>query len=215
MSDTPAPESLMVRTVFLSSTVRDIGSLRSEVKLALSVHFKYIVEALPLEQWDFAADPEEIIALCRQRVFEADAFVLVLGLRYGWVPPGHEESITHMEFRWAREKWEGESEPRVLVLAPVPGGETWRELRKDAEGYLHDLNAEARARHKVALDAFHREAMGGGRAGLPRWDWRYVQNYSGKLDLHHTFKEWMSMQQQKAVTRMMNAMERVEGDGDG
>jgi hypothetical protein len=123
---------------------------------------------------------------------DADAFVLILGLWYGWIPSGYDNSITHLEFKWARERRADTRYPRVLVVAPYVGGETWRELRKNADRYLDGLDFEARQHHKVLIDAFHKETIGGNRTGESRRDWRIVTYYNNELDLFHSFKEVMA-----------------------
>jgi len=188
-----------LNTVFVSSTRRDIDRLRKTVRLVLTEHFKDVVEAFPTERWDSSLKPAEIVAECRKRVMEADAFVLILGLWYGWIPRGYKHSITHLEFKWARQRWLRVRYPRVFVLVPYVGGTTWRVLRKNAETYLRDMDSEARAKHKVQIDAFHEEAIGGKRIGDPRRDWRIVNYYDNDIDLFRKFKETMAVWKREAI----------------
>jgi hypothetical protein len=180
-----------LKTVFVSSTCRDIDSLRSTVRSVLDLHFKEIVEAFPQESWDESKAPDKIRAECRKRVTTADAFILILGLWYGWIPPGCNESITHLEFMWARDRWVDASYPRVLVLVPHVGGKTWRELRKQADKYMYDLNPEERQNHQRLIDAFHKEAIGGNRTGQIRRDWQIVvHQYYSRFDNRIGILNW-------------------------
>jgi len=92
---------LLVSTVFVSSTRGDLDAFRKAVAWLQRTRFN-VTESFPADEWSSVTTPEQIVAECRRRVFSADAFVLILGPWAGWSPPGHIESITHLELKWAR-----------------------------------------------------------------------------------------------------------------
>ena len=91
----------LVDTVFISSTAQDLHAHREMMSWRLATVFG-VTEAFPESEWESVTAPEEIVAECRRRVQSADAFVLILGPWSGWIPPGYSETITHLEFQWAR-----------------------------------------------------------------------------------------------------------------
>jgi Domain of unknown function (DUF4062) len=135
---------LAVNTVFISSTTRDLRGFRQAVAWVEQERWG-VRESFPESEWSSVTTPGEIVAECRRRVLSADAFILILGPWAGLTPPGHTESITHLEFRWARshfaelyqrigefaKKWNVPGlmsfyRPRIFVLTAGP-----HDLRRD------------------------------------------------------------------------------------
>lgn len=79
-------------TVMVSSTVMDLPEHREQVKEAClrADAFPRMMEHLP-------ADDSTAIARSLQMVDEADVYVGIFGYRYGYIPHGHNISITEME----------------------------------------------------------------------------------------------------------------------
>jgi hypothetical protein len=86
--------------VYLSSTYRDLHAHRVAVDRTLR---KMGHDVIGMEQ--YAAESSRPVERCKRDVEVADAYVLILGWRYGYVPtqdndPGH--SVTEIEYRHAR-----------------------------------------------------------------------------------------------------------------
>ncbi|ANM29634.1 hypothetical protein ABI59_08660 [Acidobacteria bacterium Mor1] len=87
----------MARTlrVFISSTARDLGEHRSEVREVID---RLGHKAVGMET--FGAQPSWSLQACRNLVEGCDALVVIVAHRYGWVPPtseGSAKSITWHE----------------------------------------------------------------------------------------------------------------------
>ncbi|HMV06994.1 MAG TPA: DUF4062 domain-containing protein, partial [Accumulibacter sp.] len=78
--------------LYLSSTLSDLEAERQAVKEALSGRYGYnIVDS-------YEADPHPLWESCIADVQACDAYLGIVGLRYGFVPPGQSKSITELEF---------------------------------------------------------------------------------------------------------------------
>jgi formylglycine-generating enzyme required for sulfatase activity len=105
----PHFESLTLRTVFLSSTGRDLQKYRDAVHAALSA----------LDGWkcirmeDFTARAGRTAAdFCRENAGQADLFIGLVGHCYGSTPPNSETSYTQQEYEAAA------GGPRLMFVAP-------------------------------------------------------------------------------------------------
>ena len=88
-----------VLRVFISSTFRDMQSERDEliryVFPRLNEDFRaqgVRIEAVDLRWGVLDGDP--VVDVCRDLIDDAELFLGLLGERYGWVPDGHQSSIT-------------------------------------------------------------------------------------------------------------------------
>ena len=52
---------------------------------------------------DFGSFSAEPVDECKRKVSQANYLILVLADRYGYVPPGYSQSMTHIEYNTARE----------------------------------------------------------------------------------------------------------------
>lgn len=117
--------------IFLSSTYKDLGPHRGKVH--------DMVERLgeaSIGMETFGAKPERPLTTCMLEVGRADALVVIVGHRYGWIPSQDEggdgdRSITWWEVQWALDAgkpvytylidmnapWTGEKEQDRLVCA--------------------------------------------------------------------------------------------------
>lgn len=95
------------KTVMISSTARDLPEHRDQIKEACLRQgmFPLMMEHLP------ASDASAIEESLRM-VDEADIYLGVFAFRYGYIPRGHDISITEMEYNRAVER----SIPRLLFL---------------------------------------------------------------------------------------------------
>ncbi len=83
--------------VYVSSTFQDLREARAAVRAAI-----LRLGHQPIGMEDYGSDRRTVVAKCTTDVRNCDAFVLLLGRRYGWVPDGHEgRSITHLEYETA------------------------------------------------------------------------------------------------------------------
>jgi Domain of unknown function (DUF4062) len=176
---------VQVNTVFISSTARDLRDFRQLITHLQKDRFG-VVESFPESEWNSNSTTEDIVNECRRRVFSADAAILILGPWGGWIPPGYTESITHFEFRWARQRFarlydaiEDAAKqdylrrtlrgfPRILVLslleeAALARGEPVRptraglELEKQTKSLFKGLTNSELERMRISLQALHSE----------------------------------------------------------
>ncbi|TEU19472.1 MAG: DUF4062 domain-containing protein [Anaerolineales bacterium] len=99
-----------IKTVFLSSTARDLAQYRETVTDAINGLDDY--KCVRMEDFgarDWAADD-----FCRAKVAECNLFVGVVGHLYGSCPEGSEQSYTEREYEAAI----GAEMPRLMFIAP-------------------------------------------------------------------------------------------------
>ena len=82
--------------VYLSSTLNDLGPERQAVKEALGGECT-VVES-------YTADERRVRESCLADVEGCDLYIGIIGLRYGFIPPGEKCSITELEYDKARER---------------------------------------------------------------------------------------------------------------
>lgn len=124
----PLPE---IGSLFLSATARDCETPRKDIKRA--------VEKIPVlitlqEDWTNPAAYVEDV--CRDKLTACDGYVGLFGHRYGWTPPGFQESITELEFRWAVHHWEARHTPPLFLFIPRTGSDADRALKASADAIL-------------------------------------------------------------------------------
>jgi hypothetical protein len=86
-----------MKKVYISGTYNDLREHRAAVALALR---KMSYEVRCMEE--YVATDERVDARCTEDVSTCDFFVGIIGLRYGWIPPGTSTSITEQEYITAR-----------------------------------------------------------------------------------------------------------------
>jgi hypothetical protein len=128
-----------VLDIFLSSTSEDLQEYRATVTDVLSRLGQFVVR-----METFGAKPNKPWRTCRNEVGRADALIVLVGHRYGWIPSKREggdgqRSITWWEVQWAldqgkpvyaflidpRELWRGSREQDRLI-ATTSESETLR-----------------------------------------------------------------------------------------
>ena len=87
--------------IFLSSTSQDLSQYRDKVRDMVDA-----LRSTTIRMESFGAKPDTPMEVCRQRVSECDALIVIVGHRYGWVPGVSEggdgmKSITWWEVTWA------------------------------------------------------------------------------------------------------------------
>jgi hypothetical protein len=83
--------------VFISSLISGFGPERQAARRAVET-----LRYQPIMAEDFGAQPTSPQVACLQGVRDSDLVVLILGERYGAIPPGSSLSATHQEYREAR-----------------------------------------------------------------------------------------------------------------
>ena len=155
--------------IFLSSTIRDLEDYRLSVQEVLLR--KAEVAVFLSEDWPGGYD--DTVRKCKARVEAAHGFFLMMGHWYGSIPPGHDKSITHLEFEWAFGKWGQTPFPPIAVFRPKPQSEADQELRTAAEPLIVNGYSQ-RPRHDELLQAFQGQVLG---------SWRTVREFTTLQDL--------------------------------
>ncbi|RPH55863.1 DUF4062 domain-containing protein, partial [bacterium] len=134
----PAPQRI-VRTVFLSSTARDLGPHRDAVAQAIAALDGFHLVRME----DFGARDWQADDFCRARVAECDVFLGLIGHLHGSSPEGREASFTEREYDAAVEA----GIPRLLFLLsddfPMPSSlrepdEKWQRQQRFRERISKD-----------------------------------------------------------------------------
>jgi hypothetical protein len=81
---------------YLSSTYSDLRDCREAVRVALT---RQSVDVLAME--GYVAGDERPLDKCLADVAKCDLYIGIFAWRYGFVPPGHAQSITELEYREA------------------------------------------------------------------------------------------------------------------
>lgn len=87
-------------SIYLSSTLNDLADEREAIRKALSDEC--------VVKHSYLAGEKDLVSSCLEDVGRCDAYFLVVGLRYGFIPPDSASnpdrlSITELEFRKAQE----------------------------------------------------------------------------------------------------------------
>ena len=88
----------MAKKVFISSTSEDLKAYRDA---AQNVVLRYKCKLLAMEY--FGAQAKTPKKVCFDEVKDCDIFVGIYAYRYGFIPDGDKESITHQEYNLAKE----------------------------------------------------------------------------------------------------------------
>ena len=86
------------RSVFLSSTSRDLATHRQQV---IDTLLRMSLFPVAMEQFG-AQGSGDATSVSTDKVAEADIYVGIFAWRYGYVPPGETRSVTHLEYLEAR-----------------------------------------------------------------------------------------------------------------
>jgi len=123
--------------IMISSTARDLPEHREEVMDACLRQgmFPVMMEHLP-------ASDDEAVAASLRMVDEADIYLGVFAHRYGYIPKGHDISITEMEYNRAVER----KIPRLIFV-----------MDKDHPIKIEDVEIENAAKLKVFKDRVQTE----------------------------------------------------------
>ena len=84
--------------IYVSSTYNDLKEYRDSVRLALR---RLGHEDIAMEY--YVAEESRPVAKCLRDVENCDLYLGVIAFRYGFIPDGHDRSITELEYRHARQ----------------------------------------------------------------------------------------------------------------
>lgn len=83
--------------VFIGSTYRDLIAERQAVEKAI----QRLNETAPVAMEFFGSSPDTPYDTCMKKVAESDIYMGIFAHRYGSIPPGHQQSMTELEYRKA------------------------------------------------------------------------------------------------------------------
>jgi hypothetical protein len=83
--------------VYISSTFQDLKQERASARDAILAKGHH-----PVGMEQYAASDERPLDRCLRDVRECDAYIGIIAWKYGFRPPGHKKSITHLEYEEAR-----------------------------------------------------------------------------------------------------------------
>ena len=174
-----------ISKIFLSATKRDCDPFRQALKVEIEARSRDAKIHLQ-EHWIHPA--AKVVEVCRSKLHEQDAYIGLFGHRHGWQPPGVEESITQLEFRWAQDRWNG-NHPPIFVLLPELGSRADICLRLAAGRALRSDFPDKAARRT----SWHRQKAF--LSEVRRWAGdRIIISYSDRSDLlskgSHAIKDW-------------------------
>ena len=138
--------------IFLSSTIGDLEEYRQQVQDALLKRAQ--VTCFRSEDWISNYGPT--LQKCRDELEKANGYIGIFGYWYGSIPPGYKQSITHLEFIWAREKWQNEQTPPIAVLMPRVPSSAERTLKKIAASLI-PAGKVKKKKHETLLKSFRDE----------------------------------------------------------
>ena len=121
-----------VLDIFLSSTSEDLKDYRRTVADTLGRLGQFAVR-----MESFGAKPNKPLPKCREEVARSDALIVIVGHRYGWVPPKQDggdgkRSITWWEVTWALEEQKPVYAFLIDPAAPWPGSREQDRLTRAA-----------------------------------------------------------------------------------
>jgi tetratricopeptide (TPR) repeat protein len=139
-SQVPSRGPSMLR-IFLSCTSVDLKQHRAAVRRIVDAFDEH-----PVVMEDFGARDGDATQVSLERVLSCDVYVLLLGWRYGSIPTDETLSVTHLEYRAAKEH----GMPRLIFLAD-PDTEADREAGAVFPAAVRD------AQHATQLRTFREE----------------------------------------------------------
>ena len=182
-----AAASAQFTSVFVSSTIGDLKTYRRALRDTLG--------RIPLNCFlseELASGYANAVEKCKREIAQSGGYVGIFGYWYGSIPTEAEVSITHLEFRWALERWKDEPEPPMAIFMPEePKSTAKKDLQQKALDILktnYGDEEERRKKHDALLSAFHNEVTGG---------WRWVKRFKDRRDLRElagiTCAQWKGL----------------------
>src|SRR6185312_4059315 len=107
------PSRSMLR-IFVGCTSRDLEKHRDAVRREIDAFDEH-----PVVMGDFSARDGDAVDVSLERLRSCNVYILLLAWRYGTIPPDETLSVTHLEYRAAKDA----GMPRLIFLAD-PATET-------------------------------------------------------------------------------------------
>jgi hypothetical protein len=153
IKNTPVMQKIsppITRKAMISSTARDLPEHRKQVQDAClrQGFYPIMMEHLP-------ANEDTAIPASLKMVDEADIYVGIFALRYGYVPKGHDISVTEMEYNRAVER----GIPRLIFIAGKNHVFTEEDMEPELENIpkLRDFKARVGKENIVNFFKSHEE----------------------------------------------------------
>lgn len=154
----PAPAAasgVVVRRVFISSTIDDLTEYRHAMRQAIQ---RVQGEALLFEEDEgmraFAGD----VGVWQASLQQAQGYMGLCGHWYGALVPQNELSLPHLALRWALSRWQGQPAPPISLYTPEPGSQADQALRQLAQPLL-PTDPAALQQHTQRLQGFYSDAL--------------------------------------------------------
>jgi hypothetical protein len=212
----------MAFTAYLSSTLDDLRDEREAVKQALGD--QCVVKE------SYTAHEGALVTSCLQDVEACDLYILIVGLRYGFVPTRgfrnpEKRSITELEYRHARAKERPcfvflKHEDAILYAQTdaktkqhSPGRiEAFRALVSGGDGPRPAVFSDVPQLREAVLKAFaafkERQAGAGGRRGGAAPRARRPTREASTAAVRRAYMAWLRTECEKVVLLGLNARER-------
>lgn len=130
----------MTKSVFISSTSRDLQVHRAAVKAAIE-H----LEQRPIDMVNFGSQAGDATQVSLAEVRKAHIFVGIIAHRYGYIPEGAEKSVTEMEYDEAGKR----NIPRLMYL--VDPDYIWPDEFKENSPKLDSFKSRIEKNHVRSL----------------------------------------------------------------
>jgi hypothetical protein len=171
--------------IYLSSTLNDLGPERQAVKDALGG------ECVVVES--YVADENSVRESCLADVEGCDAYIGIVGGRYGYIPPGERRSITELECERARQN----NKPTLIFI------------KDEDEIKLRMSDAGTREHPPERIESFRKQLMSGGA------DASRGALFKGAEDLKsHVLKAYFKLARRQSKTTDFakeHVVKRIEG----
>jgi hypothetical protein len=156
-----------IKSVFLSSTFEDLKDYLERVQATIG-------EAdLTCSNKSWITAYVSTVGECRARLENSHSYIGIFAYWYGSIPPNCQQSITHLEFNWAKMKWT-DGHPPIAILMPEELSEAGQILRAKAAKLITGRYTEAE--HNNYLKTFHGEVDDRNR-------WRMIVRFKDVTEL--------------------------------
>ena len=118
------------------------------------------MENLPIAMESFGARPGSSVEVCKQRVRDSDAVVVIVAHRYGWVPPESDEGDGHRSITWLEVDEAVAHDKPVFAFLVDPDFAAWTGIKEQdrIQDALHDADRVAQVVENLRrLDEFKKE----------------------------------------------------------
>ena len=128
----------MTETIYISSTYLDLKNFRQAIidcVVSLGEYYK------PVSMEFYEAEDTHFVKRCLDDVAACNIYILILGKRYGYTPPGCSKSITELEYDKARECQKNGRQMEILVfkVGDICNTYNYKENDPDFKEYQEDF----------------------------------------------------------------------------